>query len=42
VLAVLALDPGKAFSQISAAEVLVDYLSDNVSQDSIFLLIKIL
>jgi hypothetical protein len=30
VFAVLAFDPGKAFSEIPAAKVLVDYLPDNV------------
>jgi hypothetical protein len=41
VLAVLALDPGKAPFQISAAEVLADYLPDNVPQNAIFILISL-
>jgi hypothetical protein len=41
VLAVLALDPGKAFSEIPAAKVLVDDLPDNIPQNAILVLIPL-
>ena len=42
VLAFLAFNPGKVFSKIAAAQVLVDHLAHDISSDAISALISLL